>query len=309
MRLARCAAAIAGLIMVVLLSGAPAALAGGGGPSPASVFPNPSTPGTSTTFTIDCSTAADTPCTSATLDGSPPGLPAQIPMQPGSQTDMFVATVVLPSSLAPGTYSPEITCSNGVAATPTLTVNAVPGKAPQTGDGTTSTATNTALANVGYGLLGAGALAGCVMLRRRWSGRTSSGPTGNRGATMPKLVNGVIVALVAAGLVLAFVGSHTLRWSPPAAPPKWEASRSRAPQNPPPARQAPARGHASVPTVRVAGNRYQETPMAHSVPVSVWIPHIKVRAEIISLGLTSGGVVRVTSLNTPVLNRWYHTSA
>ena len=85
-----------------------------------------------------------------------------------------VATVVLPSSLAPGTYSPEITCSNGVSATATLTVNAVPGKAPQTGDGTTSTATNTALANVGYGLLGAGALIGCVMLRRRWSGRTSS---------------------------------------------------------------------------------------------------------------------------------------
>lgn len=122
---------------------------------------------------------------------------------------------------------------------------------------------------------------------------------------MPKLVNGVIVALVAAGLVLAFVGSHTLRWSPPAAPPKWEASsRSRTPA--PPARKAPARGHASVSTVRVAGNRYQETPMARSVPVSVWIPHIKVRAEIISLGLTSGGVVGVPSLNTPFLTSWYN---
>jgi hypothetical protein len=53
-------------------------------------------------------------------------------------------------------------------------VKAVPGPAPATGDGTTSTATNTALANVGYGLLGTGALVGCVMLRRRWSGRTSS---------------------------------------------------------------------------------------------------------------------------------------
>jgi len=173
MRLTRCAAAIAGLIMVVLLSGAPAALAGGGGPSPASVFPNPSTPGTSTTFTIDCSTGADTPCTSATLDGSSLGLPAQIPMQPGSQTDMFVATVVLPTSLAPGTYSPQITCSNGISETATLTVNAVPGPAPETGDGTTSTATNTALTNVGLGLLGAGALVGCLMLGRRWSGRAS----------------------------------------------------------------------------------------------------------------------------------------
>lgn len=174
MRLVRCAAAIAGLIMVVLLSGAPAALAGGGGPSPASVYPNPSTPGTSTTFTIDCSTGAGTPCTSATLDGSSLGLPAQIPMQAGSQTGVFVATVVLPSSLAPGTYSPEITCSTGVSATPTLTVDALPGPAPATGDGTTSTATNTALTNVGFGLLAAGTLAACVLLRRRWSGRASS---------------------------------------------------------------------------------------------------------------------------------------
>jgi hypothetical protein len=175
MRLARCAAAIAGLIMVVLVSGAPAALAGGGGPSPVSVYPNPSTPGTSTTFTIDCSTGADSPCTSATLNGASLGLPAQIPMQPGSQNDVFVATVVLPSSLAPGTYSPEITCSNGVSGSATLTVNAVPGPAPQTGDGATSTATDTALTNVGLGLLAAGALAGCVVLGRRWaSGRASS---------------------------------------------------------------------------------------------------------------------------------------
>jgi len=125
---------------------------------------------------------------------------------------------------------------------------------------------------------------------------------------MPKLVNGVIVALVAAGLVLAFVGTHTLRWSPPAAPPKWEASsRNAAPRAPtPPARKTSAGGQAAVPTVRVAGNRYQETPMARSVPVSVWIPHIKVRAEIISLGLTSGGAVRVPSLNTPFLTSWYN---
>jgi sortase (surface protein transpeptidase) len=121
---------------------------------------------------------------------------------------------------------------------------------------------------------------------------------------MPKLVNGVVVALVAAGLVLAFVGSHTLRWSPPTAPQKWEApSRSR-PQ--PPAPRAPSGGQAAVRTVRVAGNRYQVTPMAHSVPVSVYIPHIKVRAEIISLGLTSSGAVGVPSLNTPFLTSWYN---
>ena len=173
MRLARCVAAIAGLIMIVLVSGAPAALADGGGPSPVSVYPNPSTPGTSTTFTIDCSTGADTPCTSATLDGTSLGLPAQIPMQQGSQNDVFVTTVVLPSSLAPGTYAPQITCSDGISAAATLTVNALPAAAPETGDGTTSTATNTPLANIGFGLLAAGALAGCVVLTRRWSGRSS----------------------------------------------------------------------------------------------------------------------------------------
>ncbi len=173
MRLARCVVAIAGLILAVLVSGGTAALASGGGPSPVSVYPNPSTPGTSTTFTIDCSTGADNPCTSATLNGSSLGLPSQIPMQQGSQADVFVTTVVLPSSLAPGTYNPEITCSNGVSASATLTVNALPTAAPQTGDGTTSTATDTTLTNVGFGLLAAGALAGCVVLRRRWSGRAS----------------------------------------------------------------------------------------------------------------------------------------
>jgi Sortase domain len=122
---------------------------------------------------------------------------------------------------------------------------------------------------------------------------------------MPKLVNGVVVALVAAGLVLAFVGTHTLRWSPPTAPPRWEApSRGHAPG--PPARRASAQDHASVPTVRVAGIRYQVTPLSRSVPVAIAIPHIKVRAEIVSLGLTSGGAVEVPSLNTPFLTSWYN---
>jgi hypothetical protein len=60
-----------------------------------------------------------------------------------------------------------------VSASATLTVNALPTAAPQTGDGTTSTATDTTLTNVGFGLLAAGALAGFVALGRRWSGRAS----------------------------------------------------------------------------------------------------------------------------------------
>lgn len=121
---------------------------------------------------------------------------------------------------------------------------------------------------------------------------------------MSRLINGAIVAAVAAGSVLAFAGSHTLRWSPPAAPPRWEAPSHRVPE--PPAPEASYRGQASVRTVRVAGLRYQVMPMARSVPVSVYIPHINVRAEIISLGLTSGGAVGVPSLNTPFLTSWYN---
>ena len=168
MHLARCAAAAAGLIVVVLASNAPAALAGN---PTVNIFPNPSAPGTSTTFTVDCeSLTAAGPATSATLDGTSLGLPSQIPMQASGQAGMFDVTVVLPTSVAPGTYDPGINCSNGVTAAGALTVNAVPGQAPQTGDGTTSTATNTVLTDVGLALLGAGSLAGGLVLRRRRSG-------------------------------------------------------------------------------------------------------------------------------------------
>jgi hypothetical protein len=172
MRFARCAAATAGLVVAVvagLASSAPAALADG---NPAvNIFPNPSSPGTSTTFTVNCANQmSPSPATSATLDGSSLGLPSQIPMQASSQQNMFVATVVLPTSLAPGTYNPDIDCSNGPTASATLTVNAVPGPAPATGDGTTSTATNGTLTDIGLGLLGVGALAGGLVIRRRRSG-------------------------------------------------------------------------------------------------------------------------------------------
>ncbi len=120
---------------------------------------------------------------------------------------------------------------------------------------------------------------------------------------MSRLISGAIVAAVAIGSVLAFIGSHTLRWAPPAPPPKWEAASQRRPE--PPGPRSSSRGQAPVQTVRVAGHRYQVTPMARSVPVSVYIPHVNVRAEIISLGLTSGGAVGVPSLNTPFLTSWY----
>jgi hypothetical protein len=168
MHLVRCAAAAGGLVVLALVSSVPAALAGN---PTVNIFPNPSAPGTSTTFTVDCeSLTAAGPASSATLDGSSLGLPSQIPMQESSQEGMFQVTVVLPTSVAPGTYDPGINCSNGVSASGVLNVNAVPGQAPQTGDGTTSTATNTGLTDVGIGLLAAGSLAGGLVLRKRRSG-------------------------------------------------------------------------------------------------------------------------------------------
>jgi MYXO-CTERM domain-containing protein len=160
---------VAGLVTAVLAGSASSALAGGG--RTVNIFPNPSAPGTSTTFQVNCgSQSAAGPATSATLEGSSLGLAAQVPMQSGGQTNEFVTTVVLPTSLSPGTYSPDIVCSNGVTASAALTVNAVPTPAPVTGDGTTATATNSMLTNVGFALLGLGAIVGGVLLRRRRSG-------------------------------------------------------------------------------------------------------------------------------------------
>jgi hypothetical protein len=124
---------------------------------------------------------------------------------------------------------------------------------------------------------------------------------------VPKLVNGAIVGLVALGLALAFIGSHTLRWSPPAAPPRWEAPSGGRPL--PPAPKAPSAARTPVRTVRVAGIRYQVTPMARSVPVTIYIPFIRVRAQILSLGLTSGGAVGVPPLTRPFLTSWYNKGA
>ena len=167
------AAATAGLAAAILAGGAPAALAGQAGVpgQTVNIFPNPSAPGTSTTFQVNCSSQSSaSPANSANLSGTQLGLADQIPMQSTSQQNVFVTTVVLPTSLAPGTYNPEINCSNGVSASSTLQVNAVPSPAPPTGDGVTSTATNGWLTDIGLGLLGVGAVTAGVIVRRHRTG-------------------------------------------------------------------------------------------------------------------------------------------
>jgi hypothetical protein len=133
---------------------------------------------------------------------------------------------------------------------------------------------------------------------------------------MPKLINGLIVSSIVIGVFLAFLGSHTLRWSPPPAPPKWEAPSRHQPGPTGSAsssrdQRGPA-GPAASSRVRPAGHPartpedgLQATPMARSVPVAIYIPHIGVRAKIISLGLASGGVVRVPPLTRPFITSWY----
>lgn len=133
---------------------------------------------------------------------------------------------------------------------------------------------------------------------------------------MPKLINGLIVGSIAIGVFLAFLGSHTLRWSPPPAPPKWEATSpdqagpsgpaASSRDQPGPARSAEAsRDRPAGHPVHTPRDGLQATPMARSAPVAIYIPHIGVRAKIISLGLTSGGTVRVPPLARPFLTSWY----
>jgi hypothetical protein len=136
--------------------------------SPVDITPSPSAPGTSTTFAVNCSSlSAGGKATSATLIGTTLGLGEHVPMQASTHVNEFVATVVLPADIKPGTYQPDIDCSNGVTASAALTVKAVPAVAPATGDGTTATATDDRLTVIGLALLGLGAVSGVLLLTRR----------------------------------------------------------------------------------------------------------------------------------------------
>jgi hypothetical protein len=152
------------VVSAALLAGIAPALAS----SPTiDVTPNPSAPGTSTTFAITCGASA----TSATLSGTTIGLSEHIPMQASTHQGEFVATVTLPTTITPGSYSPSIDCDNGVSGIAHFTVNPVPGQGAKTGDGTTSTATDSTLTAVGLGVAGLGAaLVGLLALRRRRNG-------------------------------------------------------------------------------------------------------------------------------------------
>lgn len=113
---------------------------------------------------------------SATLFGVTLGLADLILMHSTSSTvpGEFVVTVTLPANIASGRYHPDFDCSNGNAGKVSFAVDPVPKKAPETGDGTTATATGTPLATIGYALIGLGALtgAGAIAARRRLAHRS-----------------------------------------------------------------------------------------------------------------------------------------
>jgi len=134
----------------------------------AAVTPSATTPGTAVTFAVTC---ASPQAASATLFAATLGLPEQIPMEAGTASGAFVISVTLPTSIRPGIYRPDIDCSDGTSATATLRVTALPAQGgAQTGDGTTSTRTNTGLAAVGLVLIAVGAVTGGIAIRRRTSG-------------------------------------------------------------------------------------------------------------------------------------------
>jgi hypothetical protein len=183
MRMLRLAAVAVLLAIPVVVAATPAAYAGAasaarparasaaGEEDDSTAFATPATvtPGSKVTFTVNCDQGLNAGAASAILTGTTLGLPSRIPMNSinGSLFD-FNITVMLPRDIAPGSYDPVIDCPGGVEpASAPLVVTAVPSGGAATGDGTTSTATNSRLAMAGLVMIGAGALAGGFALRRR----------------------------------------------------------------------------------------------------------------------------------------------
>jgi len=94
------------------------------------------------------------------------------------------------------------------------------------------------------------------------------------------------VTLIVSGIVVAFIGHNTLRWSPPPLPPAWASAVRQPPRVPPP-------------------DRAHDVLLARSNPVSIDIPSINVNAEIVPLGLNPDGSIAVPPLSRPMETSWY----
>jgi hypothetical protein len=95
------------------------------------------------------------------------------------------------------------------------------------------------------------------------------------------------IAMIVAGIIIAFVGHDTLRWAPPPMPPAWAAADH-------------------VPVAHTGRHHAADGHQpSRSSPVSVDIPAIKVHAKIIALGLNRNGTLTVPPLSHPGVTSWY----
>ena len=110
-----------------------------------------------------------------------------------------------------------------------------------------------------------------------------------------RLAVALIVASMAAGVSLALLGRHTLRWSPPPIPPRAMAGRPRC--------RRPSGSRHTVPAPATPGVR-----AAADGPVPAGVaghPGHPPRARVIPLGQALDGGPAVPSLSTPLLTSWY----
>jgi hypothetical protein len=94
---------------------------------------------------------------------------------------------------------------------------------------------------------------------------------------------GLSIVLIIAGALSSYDGRHQHRWSAPPVPPAWEA-------------RASAHGSVAVTTAR---------PLTRSVPRLIWIPTIKVWAQLEARGLRPNGTARLPSLSHPLFASWF----
>jgi hypothetical protein len=91
------------------------------------------------------------------------------------------------------------------------------------------------------------------------------------------------ILLVGAGLLVMGLSGHVNPWSPPPVPPP----------------------SAAIPVAVAQQSHRVVHTLGRSVPVTVEVPAIGVRAQIIALGLDADGGVAVPSLSTPFLVSWF----
>lgn len=101
-------------------------------------------------------------------------------------------------------------------------------------------------------------------------------------------LNVVSAMFIVAGIIIAFIGHDTLRWSAPPLPPTWAAGAHEA------ALRDVQRAH-----------RERRPALRRSSPVSIDIPSIKVHAKVVSLGLNRDGSLAVPPLSHPMETSWY----